>query len=184
MLIADQPSPHLTSVTRAQALAGVYGDRRGLSRRSIRGFRASDALKVFPMDVSADPDYTERFNREADLAAALWHPNIEDVLRSRGSRRPTLRVRSMNSPRRPDLRISCPQGRGDDDGRHGHLRIRPDRPGPSRTERCLEIDHIQDTSLVGVGSRRRRSVGARRSTARQNRTAKFDGPCGTVVPHA
>ena len=31
------------------------------------------------MDVSADPDYTERFNREADLAAALWHPNIEAV---------------------------------------------------------------------------------------------------------
>ncbi len=31
------------------------------------------------MDVSADPDYTERLNREADLAAALWHPNIEDV---------------------------------------------------------------------------------------------------------
>ena len=33
--------------------------------------------------------------------------------------------------------------------------LRPNRPGPSRTERCLEIDHIRDTSrLVGVRSRR------------------------------
>ncbi len=24
--------------------------------------------------------------------------------------------------------------------RHGHLRIRPNRPGPNRTERCLELD--------------------------------------------
>jgi serine/threonine protein kinase len=35
-----------------------------------------DALKVLPADVSADPDFRERFNREADLAAALWHPHI------------------------------------------------------------------------------------------------------------
>ena len=45
-------------------------------------------------------------------------------------------------PRRPDLRIARPQGRDDDHRRHGDLRIRPNRPGPSRTERCLEIDHI------------------------------------------
>ncbi|MGB8383464.1 MAG: hypothetical protein WCG47_19820 [Dermatophilaceae bacterium] len=70
MLIADQPSPHPTSATRAQAILGSPKHPR-LSRR--------DALKVLPMDVSADPDYTERFNREADLAAALWHPNIEGV---------------------------------------------------------------------------------------------------------
>ena len=38
-----------------------------------------DALKVLPEDVSADPDYRERFLREADLAAALWHPNIVGV---------------------------------------------------------------------------------------------------------
>ncbi|WP_081968344.1 serine/threonine-protein kinase [Mycobacterium kyorinense] len=35
-----------------------------------------DALKVLPADVSADPEFRERFNREADLAAALWHPHI------------------------------------------------------------------------------------------------------------
>ncbi|WP_375482696.1 protein kinase [uncultured Mycobacterium sp.] len=33
-------------------------------------------LKVLPADVSADPEYCERFNRESDRAAALWHPHI------------------------------------------------------------------------------------------------------------
>src|SRR6185312_10345218 len=35
-----------------------------------------DALKVLPADVSADPEYRTRFNREADLAATLYHPHI------------------------------------------------------------------------------------------------------------
>jgi hypothetical protein len=48
-------------------------------------------------------------------------------------------------PRRPDLRIARPQGRDDDHRRHGDLRIRPNRPGPNRTGRGLEIDHICDT---------------------------------------
>src|ERR1700730_16761052 len=38
-----------------------------------------DALKVLPQEVSADPDYRERFLREADLAAVLWHPHIVSV---------------------------------------------------------------------------------------------------------
>ena len=38
-----------------------------------------DALKVLPADVSADPDYRARFNREADLASKLWHPHIVSV---------------------------------------------------------------------------------------------------------
>jgi serine/threonine-protein kinase len=38
-----------------------------------------DALKVLPADVSADADYRARFNREADLAATLWHPHIVSV---------------------------------------------------------------------------------------------------------
>jgi serine/threonine protein kinase len=37
------------------------------------------ALKVLPSDVSADSDYRIRFNREADLAADLYHPNIVGV---------------------------------------------------------------------------------------------------------
>jgi serine/threonine protein kinase len=38
-----------------------------------------DALKILPRDVSSDAEYRERFNREANLAAALWHPHIVGV---------------------------------------------------------------------------------------------------------
>ena len=38
-----------------------------------------DALKVLPADVSADPEYRTRFNREADLASTLYHPHIVGV---------------------------------------------------------------------------------------------------------
>src|ERR1700722_9378090 len=35
-----------------------------------------DALKILPASLTQDADYRQRFNREADLAATLWHPNI------------------------------------------------------------------------------------------------------------
>src|ERR1700755_1872929 len=38
-----------------------------------------DALKVLAAAVSADSAYRERFNREADIAATLWHPHIVGV---------------------------------------------------------------------------------------------------------
>jgi serine/threonine-protein kinase len=38
-----------------------------------------DALKVLPTSVSADDEYRQRFNREADIAATLWHPHIVGV---------------------------------------------------------------------------------------------------------
>jgi serine/threonine-protein kinase len=38
-----------------------------------------DALKVLPTSVSADTEYRERFDREADIAATLWHPHIVGV---------------------------------------------------------------------------------------------------------
>ena len=38
-----------------------------------------DALKVLPAAVSADAEYRQRFNREADIAATLWHPHIVGV---------------------------------------------------------------------------------------------------------
>jgi serine/threonine protein kinase, bacterial len=38
-----------------------------------------DALKVLPKDVYADDEYRQRFNREADIVATLWHPHIIGV---------------------------------------------------------------------------------------------------------
>jgi serine/threonine protein kinase, bacterial len=38
-----------------------------------------DALKVLSEAITADAGFRERFQREADLAAALWHPNIVAV---------------------------------------------------------------------------------------------------------
>ncbi|MGV0645942.1 serine/threonine-protein kinase [Mycolicibacterium sp. XJ879] len=38
-----------------------------------------DALKVLPASVSKDNEYRERFHREADIAATLWHPHIVGV---------------------------------------------------------------------------------------------------------
>src|SRR5215468_10988552 len=38
-----------------------------------------DALKVLAAAVSADGEYRQRFNREADIAATLWHPHIVGV---------------------------------------------------------------------------------------------------------
>ncbi len=35
-----------------------------------------DALKVLPLDVSGDREFRDRFHREADLAAGLYHPHI------------------------------------------------------------------------------------------------------------
>lgn len=38
-----------------------------------------DAVKVLLAEVSADGEYRERFEREADIAATLWHPHIVGV---------------------------------------------------------------------------------------------------------
>jgi serine/threonine protein kinase, bacterial len=38
-----------------------------------------DALKILPANVSADPEFRNRFTREADLAASLFHPHIVGV---------------------------------------------------------------------------------------------------------
>ena len=38
-----------------------------------------DALKILPTALTADREFRDRFNREADLAASLWHPHIVGV---------------------------------------------------------------------------------------------------------
>ncbi|MCW2654547.1 MAG: serine/threonine protein kinase [Mycobacterium sp.] len=38
-----------------------------------------DVLKVLPIEVTNDSEYRERFNREADIAASLWHPHIVTI---------------------------------------------------------------------------------------------------------
>ena len=38
-----------------------------------------DALKILSASVYADDEYRQRFNREADIAATLWHPHIVEV---------------------------------------------------------------------------------------------------------
>lgn len=38
-----------------------------------------DALKVLSASVSTDDEYRQRFDREADIAATLWHPHIVAV---------------------------------------------------------------------------------------------------------
>ena len=38
-----------------------------------------DALRILPARISADPEFRDRFYREADLAATLWHPSIVGV---------------------------------------------------------------------------------------------------------
>jgi serine/threonine-protein kinase len=38
-----------------------------------------DALKILRPEVSADAEYRERFNREADIVATLWNPHIVGV---------------------------------------------------------------------------------------------------------
>lgn len=35
-----------------------------------------EAVKILPASASQDPDYRDRFSREAELASSLWHPNI------------------------------------------------------------------------------------------------------------
>jgi serine/threonine-protein kinase len=38
-----------------------------------------DAIKVLAASVCADDEYRQRFDREADIAASLWHPHIVEV---------------------------------------------------------------------------------------------------------
>ncbi|WP_242456326.1 serine/threonine-protein kinase [Mycolicibacterium sp. P1-18] len=58
-----------------QRLLGTRGSARSISC-STPGSPAREALKILPTHVSADPEYHQRFAREADIAASLWHSHI------------------------------------------------------------------------------------------------------------
>ena len=60
------------------ATVGVRRDGRCLPRQAPPLPRR-DALKVLTEGTTADPEFRERFSREADLAATLWHPHIVAV---------------------------------------------------------------------------------------------------------
>ena len=38
-----------------------------------------DALKVLPAGLTSDLEFRQRFSREADIAAELWHPHIVGI---------------------------------------------------------------------------------------------------------
>src|SRR6266404_924492 len=59
-----------------------------------------DALKVLPASVSADNEYRQRFNREADIAATLWHPQGRGG-RHRDRRRRRVGLRASARPATP-----------------------------------------------------------------------------------
>ncbi|GLP79645.1 serine/threonine-protein kinase [Mycobacterium antarcticum] len=62
----------ITRLLGAGAMGEVYlAEHPRLPRR--------DALKVMALNVSTDAEYRERFNREAQNAAGLWHANIVTV---------------------------------------------------------------------------------------------------------
>ena len=47
-------------------------------RRQVRP-AGREALKILPAEVSADAECQERFNREADLVASLYHSHVVGV---------------------------------------------------------------------------------------------------------
>ena len=57
------------------ALIGVGGIGE-VYRATDTNLKRAVAIKVLPPSVSADPDRLARFQREAELLAALNHPNV------------------------------------------------------------------------------------------------------------
>jgi hypothetical protein len=66
-----------------------------------------EALKILRADVSANADFQQRFNREAELAAGLWHPHIVGV-HDRGEFEGQLWI-AMDYVNGPDIRALMDQ---------------------------------------------------------------------------
>ena len=47
--------------------------------RSTPGLPRRDALKILPRELTANDEFRQRFNREADLAANLYHEHIVGI---------------------------------------------------------------------------------------------------------
>ena len=139
-------------------MAEVWLARDSLLDRTV-------ALKVLFPELSVDPNFVERFRREAQAAANLSHPNIVSVydwgeagthlLHRHGVRRRTRPVgappRRGPAPRRP--------GRRDRIGRRRRARLRPpQRRHPPRRQAGQRAHHAR---RPGQGDRLRHRPGRR-----------------------
>ena len=95
-------------------------------------------------------DRLGRYEPAARIAGFALSPltsaSVPEITTAIAHLRDALGDQTYESPR--------PQGRGDDDRSHRDVRIRPNRPGPSRTERRLEID-LERVSNFGSEMARR-----------------------------
>src|ERR1700686_2437329 len=72
--------PRLSSPMTAPTVASTAGGGMGeIYLAQHPRLPRNDALKVLPTTFTEDHEYRERFNREADIAATLWHPHIVGV---------------------------------------------------------------------------------------------------------
>ena len=113
--------------------------------QSIRYYYDSGSLFLLPQ-VASRPRHTFRSARTLRTgryrsADSRPRPTLgQSVTEIDTAHRPPPR-----DPRRARPTNRSPQGRNDDHRRHGDVRLRPNRPGPSRTERGLEIDGMRES---------------------------------------
>ena len=165
----------------ASALANSSGPTRGRTRRPVSAF---DHLTLAIRNYHNcgrhhdDPRPAGRPRRSFRPARTLRTGGHHRRVRPQSPRcggGPRNQHRDHPPPRRPrrlDLRIARPQGRDDDRHRDGDVRIRPNRPGPSRTERRFAVGIPQILGPVLGLLSRKRSVDAT-ATSLVRRHARF-----------
>ena len=135
---ANETTPGGQSVAASRPNTATRWPRSITSLLAIRNYHDSGNTTMIRAALAVLAAFFDRLGRYEPAATiagfAVQSPDRGGVPRDQHRDRPPARC-----PRRPDLRIARPQGRDDDHRRHGDLRIRPNRPGPSRTERRLEI---------------------------------------------
>jgi hypothetical protein len=97
---------------------------------AIRNFYDSGSFSIMASPLAVLAAFFDRLGHHQPAATisgfALDPPHTDRLPRDQHHHRPPPR-----SARRPGLRSARPQGRGDDHCRHGGVRLRADRPGPS-----------------------------------------------------